>query len=53
MVDGTPSLAPVDGCPGCVANVEPARTATRLFDAVRCSYKCSDCGFAWVTEWKD
>lgn len=47
------ALALVDGCPGCVRNVEPPKMASRVGGAWRCFYDCSSCGNAWTTDWRD
>ena len=41
----------VDGCPGCVTNVEPPTALVRYADRCDGSYRCSDCGHTWETSW--
>ena len=43
----------VDGCPNCVANVEPPKSTAVGDDGALCAYLCSDCGHAWTTSWRD
>lgn len=48
------AMSRTDGCPNCDSgNLEPPRAAIPLDDGWRCSYLCSDCGRAWVHDWKD
>lgn len=46
-------LSAVDGCPGCVSNVEPPTSTVALDQGYRNAYLCSDCGHAWTTDWRD
>lgn len=47
------AMSRADGCPDCI-NTEPPRAAIPLdAGAWRCSYLCTDCGRAWVTDWKE
>lgn len=46
------AAGPVDGCPGCVVNVEPPRSTVPVTTGIRCSYVCTDCGHAWTTNWR-
>jgi hypothetical protein len=43
----------VDGCPGCVQNVELPNSTTPTTDGFSATYLCADCGHAWTTSWKD
>lgn len=49
----TAPMAAVDGCPECVANVEPPLSHIVLELGYRCAYLCSDCGHAWTTDWRN
>lgn len=41
----------VDGCGGCVTNVEPPEHVERRPDGCSAYYRCSDCGHEWTTSW--
>lgn len=41
----------VDGCPGCVVNVEPPADVLRLERGCLADYRCTDCGHEWSTSW--
>lgn len=45
-------LSRVDGCPSCVANVEPPWSSmpTEGGGYVN-AYTCTDCGHSWQTSW--
>lgn len=45
------AMSKVDGCPECVLNTEPPRSAVAVGNGWRCAYLCSDCGHAWTTDW--
>jgi hypothetical protein len=45
------ALGLADGCPNCVRNVEPPRSAVPVSNGWRCAYLCVDCGHAWTTDW--
>jgi len=47
------AMSNIDGCPNCVTNAEPPRSATQLEQGWRCAYLCHDCGHAWTTDWRD
>jgi hypothetical protein len=41
----------VDGCPNCVANVEPPVILDRSLTGCVAAYECTDCGHSWETAW--
>ena len=41
----------VDGCGGCVTNVEPPEHVERRPDGCSAYYRCNDCGHEWTTAW--
>jgi hypothetical protein len=46
------ALSLLDGCPECVINTELPQVVESIpSKAQRASYRCSDCGHAWITEW--
>jgi hypothetical protein len=47
------AMSLIDGCPECVHNTEPPKSAARVADGWFTAYSCSDCGHAWTTSWKD
>lgn len=47
------AMSNVDGCPECVRNVEPPRSAVPVDQGWRCAYLCSSCGHAWTTDWRE
>lgn len=47
----TDPWALVDGCPECVANVEPPWFVTTVELSYLCAYHCTDCGHSWSTSW--
>jgi hypothetical protein len=47
------AMSNVDGCPECVTNTEPPRSAVPVEGAWRCGYLCAACGHAWTTDWRD
>ena len=40
-----------DGCPNCVANVEPPRETETTDHGFVAHYVCTDCGHRWETGW--
>ena len=51
-MDITPERASaVDGCPACVANVEPPRITETTAHGFIAHYECTDCGHRWSCSW--
>ena len=46
-------MSRVDGCPECVVNAEPPRSAVPTAEGFRAAYLCGSCGHAWMTDWRD
>jgi hypothetical protein len=47
------TMSLIDGCPECIHNTEPPKSAVRAANGWLTAYVCSDCGHAWATSWKD
>ena len=45
------AMSHIDGC--LCGNSEPPRAAVPIEGGWRCSYLCSDCGRAWVTDYPE
>lgn len=53
MTTYTQRMARADGCPSCVANLQPPYRVETERGGYRAYYHCGGCGHCWFTSWAE